>query len=148
MKTISLLVFLISISVASAVLADDTSIDLSKISGQVVISSGAESEQEIPAVGFPLQVVGPEGETTIFTDNTGKWSAYDLPPGNYTITPSVGLSNESTPPPAVTFEIEEPSLWQKWQGVASIAPKDFEPKFEVDKRNLSVSPDVFRPQTF
>ncbi len=32
---------------------------------------------------MPVQVLGPQGKTVIFTDAQGKWSLYNLPAGTY-----------------------------------------------------------------
>jgi hypothetical protein len=45
--------------------------------GKVVGSSNQ------PIAGVPVQVVGPQGKTVIFTDAQGKWSLYNLPAGTY-----------------------------------------------------------------
>ena len=36
-----------------------------------------------PLAGVPVQVLGPQGKTVIFTDAQGKWSLYNLPAGTY-----------------------------------------------------------------
>ena len=36
-----------------------------------------------PQPGVPLEVTGPEGKTTAFTDQNGQWSLYNLTPGLY-----------------------------------------------------------------
>jgi hypothetical protein len=40
-----------------------------------------------PQPGVPLEVTGPEGKTTAFTDQNGQWSLYNLKPGDYTVKP-------------------------------------------------------------
>ena len=40
-----------------------------------------------PLPGVPVEVTGPTGTTFVFTDETGKWSLYNLPPGDYQAKP-------------------------------------------------------------
>jgi hypothetical protein len=40
-----------------------------------------------PQPGVPLEVTGPEGKTTAFTDQNGQWSLYNLKPGDYRVKP-------------------------------------------------------------
>lgn len=47
-----------------------------------------------PAVGVPLKVTGPIGETTVYTDGNGAWTLYGLPGGDYQIVP---LDDPSAP---------------------------------------------------
>lgn len=38
---------------------------------------------KVPLSGVPVQVTGPKGTTFVFTDESGKWSLYNLPAGTY-----------------------------------------------------------------
>ena len=37
--------------------------------------------------GVPVEVTGPKGTTFVVTDETGKWSLYNLSPGDYQAKP-------------------------------------------------------------
>ncbi|HUG61045.1 MAG TPA: carboxypeptidase-like regulatory domain-containing protein [Methylomirabilota bacterium] len=56
-----------------------------------------------PAIGVPLVVTGPIGETTVFTDGGGLWTLYGLPPGDYQIVP---VGDPGAPP--FTFTVVNP----------------------------------------
>lgn len=56
-----------------------------------------------PAIGVPLIVTGPIGETTVFTDGGGLWTLYGLPPGDYQIAPVGGADA-----PPFTFTVINP----------------------------------------
>jgi Carboxypeptidase regulatory-like domain len=62
-----------------------------------------------PQPGVPIQVTGPEGKTTIFTDANGKWSLYELTPGTYQIQPLPGTATTSQPP--ISFTIDKSGLF-------------------------------------
>lgn len=79
-----------------------------------------------PQAGVPLEVTGPEGRTTAFTDQNGQWSLYNLRQGNYRVKPLGG----STAPgqatanftikgwfdgPKYTYDAGEMKLNRSWQ---------------------------------
>jgi len=72
--------------------------------GKVVGASGAA------AVGAPLQVVGPQGKTVVYTDARGQWSLYNLPAGTYSVTP-LGKTPAAHQP--VEFSIKDKGLVDK-----------------------------------
>jgi|SRR5579872_880356 len=60
-----------------------------------------------PQAGVPIQVTGPEGQTTAFTDAHGNWSLYNLTPGTYQIKPGAGAATAQSK----TFTIEQAGLF-------------------------------------
>jgi hypothetical protein len=62
-----------------------------------------------PQAGVPIQVTGPEGQTTAFTDQHGNWSLYNLAPGTYQIKPAAGATT-TTAQSQKTFTIEQTGL--------------------------------------
>ena len=68
--------------------------------GKVV---GPDSE---PQPGVPVEVVGPQGTTTAFTDANGAWWLYNLEPGTYRVKPAVPGTTQA---PA-HFTVTNPSL--------------------------------------
>jgi uncharacterized surface anchored protein len=74
----------VAVALASAMLAGGTGPSLAgdpSATGATLAAAGG------PAVGVPLKVTGPIGETTVFTDANGAWTLYGLPPGDYQIVP-------------------------------------------------------------
>jgi hypothetical protein len=47
-----------------------------------------------PQPGVPLEVTGPEGKTTAFTDQNGQWSLYNLKPGDYSVKPVTPMASD------------------------------------------------------
>jgi len=62
-----------------------------------------------PQAGIPIQVNGPEGQTTVFTDEKGKWSLYNLSPGTYQAKPLArsGGASQAT----INFTISKSGLF-------------------------------------
>lgn len=57
-----------------------------------------------PQAGVPIQVTGPAGKTTAFTDEHGNWSLYNLAPGTYQIKPAAGLTTTTQTPKSFTVQ--------------------------------------------
>lgn len=55
-----------------------------------------------PLPGVPVEVVGPKGTTFVVTDETGKWSLYNLPPGEYQAK-TMSMDNASS----ASFSVEQ-----------------------------------------
>jgi hypothetical protein len=67
-----------------------------------------------PLAGVPIQVVGPEGATTAFTDASGTWSLYNLVPGTYQVRPAVGKTEINQP--TIGFTVSPKGLFGSNQG--------------------------------
>lgn len=77
------------------------------VTGKVVGPSGT------PVAGAPLQVQGPQGKTVVFTDANGQWSLYNLPAGNYSVTPVTTAAVSNRP---VEFAIKNKGVIDKLLG--------------------------------
>jgi hypothetical protein len=66
-----------------------------------------------PQAGVPIVVQGPHGKTVAYTDANGKWSLYNLPPGDYQVQPVPGAAASSGP---VSFTVKQPGLFDKLLG--------------------------------
>jgi hypothetical protein len=80
-----------AVALASAMVAGSAGVVLAgdpSATGATLTAAGS------PAVGVPLKVTGPIGETTVFTDGNGAWTLYGLPGGDYQIVP---LDDPSAP---------------------------------------------------
>ena len=55
-----------------------------------------------PQPGVPVEVTGPQGKTTAFTDQNGQWSLYNLAPGDYKVKPVAPTAPDQT---SVDFKI-------------------------------------------
>jgi Carboxypeptidase regulatory-like domain len=62
-----------------------------------------------PQPGVPVQVNGPNGRTTVFTDANGKWSLYNLAPGTYQVQPGPGVTMTNQAP--MNFTIDKSGLF-------------------------------------
>lgn len=62
-----------------------------------------------PQPGVPIQVNGPNGRTTVFTDANGKWSLYNLAPGTYEVQPGPGVKTTTQAP--MNFTIDKSGLF-------------------------------------
>jgi hypothetical protein len=67
--------------IGSGVVARAESSFLPSATGKVI---GPDSK---PQPGVPVEVTGPQGKTTAFTDQNGQWSLYNLEPGDYKVKP-------------------------------------------------------------
>ena len=68
-----------------------SSAPVASATGKVI---GPESK---PQAGIPIEVTGPEGKTTAFTDANGNWSLFNLAPGTYQVRPAVGSTTSQSP---------------------------------------------------
>ena len=109
--------------------------------GVVTISPPDPAGADAPAaaVGFPLKVQGPDGETVVYTDQNGQWSLYNLKEGTYSVEPLAPVGGEEGA--VTTFDVKDAGFFQKILGrnVPSVNVGDI----QLDAKNYSPSNKVF-----
>ncbi len=88
-----------------------------------------------PQAGVPIQVTGPEGKTTAFTDVHGNWSLYNLAPGTYKIKPAASVTTTAQTP--TTFTIQPSGFFKGLLG-GSKNPTYYATEMKLDKNWTSM----------
>jgi hypothetical protein len=76
--------------------------------GTLVATGKVVGPHSEPQAGVPIQVSGPQGEFTSFTDADGLWSVYNLPAGTYHVQPPKGMTTATKKP--TTFTVTQTGL--------------------------------------
>jgi hypothetical protein len=113
-----------SLILAAAVLAPSLVwSQAAEVSGQV------NTPDQKPAAGIPVIIKGPVGNTVVFTDQTGRWTLYEAPAGQYSAKPMVKPPDapQITPAPAseVPFVVQKKNLFDSLLATS--------PKIEIEK---------------
>ena len=81
--------------------------------GQLSATGSVVGSDGKPQPGVPLRVEGPKGKTTTITDAKGKWSLYNLSPGQYKVWMKPPGKDETETP--INFYVK-PRSWMTWGG--------------------------------
>jgi hypothetical protein len=84
-----------------------TGVGMASATGKVI---GPDSK---PQPGVPVDVTGPDGKTTAFTDESGNWSLYNLAPGSYQVQAGAGATTTQAP---IDFTVKQSGILSSFFG--------------------------------
>ncbi|CDZ73444.1 Hypothetical protein NGAL_HAMBI2610_50760 [Neorhizobium galegae bv. orientalis] len=101
------------------------------------VSGEVKTPDHQPASGIPVIVKSPMGSSVVFTDENGRWTLYNAPAGNYSVTTIT--KDALSPVPAGSDTKEVPFVIDK---------KSFIENLQNNQNKLTVMEPLIIPQKY